>query len=44
MRVRKKGHRLQDRKVYADSGLLTSDLIWAEQFVKATWKEPAEPV
>lgn len=44
MKVRKKGHILQDRKAYAQSRLLTSDLSWAEQRVKGTWKEPAEPV
>lgn len=43
MRVKKKGHTLQDRKIYVDSGLSTPDLIWAEELVIGTWKEPAEP-
>ena len=42
--LEKKGHILQDRKAYAESGLSTSDLSWAEQLVTGTWKEPAEPV
>lgn len=44
MRIGKKRPILRARKAYAESGLSTSDLSWAEQLVIGTWKEPAEPV